>query len=196
MSIMHYLIVGLGNPGKEYAMNRHNVGFIAIDYIAAVYNCTNDWSKKYDAYITTFSINEEDKVTLVKPLSYMNLSGISVQKISSFFKIQPKDVWVIHDDIDLSLCKIKLKKGGGHGGHNGLKSIDSHITPNYHRLRIGIGRPEFGEISNFVLSNFTTEEFKQISHLLDNISKNTSLLLQNNNEKFLLALHLPTKTKG
>lgn len=155
------LIVGLGNIGKAYHFTRHNVGFMFIDYMAEQLNISS-FSNKFDA---TYAKTEIEGITyiLLKPSTYMNLSGISVLKTASFFKILPKDIWVVHDDIDLKFLQIKNKVAGGAGGHNGIISIDSHIGKEYNRLRIGIGRPEHkSEVSDYVLSKFTDSELLEL----------------------------------
>ena len=132
-----FLIVGLGNPGKEYENTRHNVGFMVADTIFKEYGFAN-FKDKFDGLIAEGKI-EGEKVYLLKPHTFMNLSGNSVIKAANFYKILPENIIVIHDDMDLPIGKIKAKIGGGSGGHNGIKSIDAAITPNYNRIRIGIG---------------------------------------------------------
>ncbi len=154
-----FLVVGLGNPGSEYANTRHNVGFMAADEIFRRYNFSS-FRSKFDGLIAEGNI-EGQKVYLLKPQTFMNLSGNSVIKAASFYKILPQNIVVIHDDMDLPIDKIKAKIGGGPGGHNGLKSIDSCITPNYNRIRIGVGHPVVHiqeNIINHVLSSFSKIE--------------------------------------
>ena len=154
-----FLVVGLGNPGSEYANTRHNVGFMAADEIFRRYNFS-PFRSKFDGLIAEGNI-EGQKVYLLKPQTFMNLSGNSVVKAASFYKILPQNIVVIHDDMDLPIDKIKAKIGGGSGGHNGLKSIDSCITPNYNRIRIGVGHPVVHiqeNIINHVLSSFSKIE--------------------------------------
>ncbi len=150
-----FLIVGLGNPGKEYENTRHNVGFMSIDALAEKYRF-GAFKDKFDGLLAQGKISKE-KVYLLKPHTFMNLSGNSVVKAATFYKILPQNIIVIHDDMDLPLGKIKTKIGGGAGGHNGLKSIDAAITPNYNRIRIGIGRPS-SEAVDFVLSRFSRSD--------------------------------------
>ena len=135
-----FLIVGLGNPGAEYAATRHNIGFMTADYLHEKYNFS-PFKSKFDGLIAEGKINNE-KVLLLKPQTFMNLSGNSVVKAANFYKILPQNVIVIHDDMDLPVGKLKAKIGGGAGGHNGLKSIDAAITPNYNRIRIGVCHPQ------------------------------------------------------
>ena len=149
-----FLIVGLGNPGAEYAGTRHNVGFMAADFLYQRFNFA-PFRDKFDGEIAEGKIGGE-KVYLLKPQTYMNLSGNSVVKAAHFYKILPENIIVIHDDLDLPVGKVKAKLGGGAGGHNGIKSIDAAITPNYNRIRIGVGHPQTGgeAVVNHVLSRF------------------------------------------
>jgi PTH1 family peptidyl-tRNA hydrolase len=133
------LIAGLGNPGPQYAKNRHNVGFMAADAIARRHSFSG-FSKKFRGEIAEGTLAGE-KVLIIKPMTFMNLSGDSVGEAMRFYKLSPSDIIVIHDELDLAPGKLKLKTGGGHGGHNGLKSIDAHCGKDYKRLRIGIGHP-------------------------------------------------------
>lgn len=163
-----FLVVGLGNPGSEYADTRHNVGFMAADEIHRRYNFSA-FRAKFDGLIAEGQISGE-KIYLLKPQTYMNLSGNSVQKAASFYKIDPQHIIVIHDDMDLPIDKIKAKTGGGSGGHNGLKSIDACITPQYHRIRLGIGHPQNkdGEnVINHVLSSFSKTDKEILKQNID-----------------------------
>lgn len=164
-----YLLVGLGNPGLKYKKNRHNVGHMAIDMISKKYNLRNTISKKFGE-ISKGKIFDKEVMTL-KPKEYMNLSGSSVTLFMNFYKINIKNVLVIHDDLDLPLGKIKIKVGGGNAGHNGLKSIDGVIGKNYKRIRIGIDRPKNNKsINKFVLENFDKNEEKEIKFSLNRIT--------------------------
>ena len=161
-----FLVVGLGNPGTEYAATRHNVGFMAADELHRRYNFL-PFRSKFDGLIAEGNI-EGEKVYLLKPQTFMNLSGNSVVKAANFYKILPQNIVVIHDDMDLPTDKIKAKLGGGAGGHNGLKSIDSCITPNYNRIRIGIGHPQNRDADSIV------------SHVLSGFSKSDKANLEAN----------------
>ncbi len=161
-----FLVVGLGNPGTEYAATRHNVGFMAADEIHRRYNFSA-FRGKFDGLVAEGNI-EGEKVCLLKPQTFMNLSGNSVVKAANFYKIPPQNIIVIHDDMDLPIDKIKAKIGGGAGGHNGLKSIDSCVTPNYNRIRIGIGHPQNRDADSIV------------SHVLSGFSKADKVSLENN----------------
>lgn len=164
------IIVGLGNVGKEYINTRHNVGFMLLDKMAdGVFQC----NKKFEADICNIRIGN-DEFILVKPNTYVNRSGISVLKIASFYKIKTTDIFVFYDDLDSSLGKIKYKFSGSNGGHNGIKSIDENIGKNYHRIKIGIGRPVHPshDISDYVLSRFSEQEMAVVNEKIDRISKN------------------------
>lgn len=174
-----FLVVGLGNPGAEYAATRHNVGFMAADEIHRRYNFSA-YRAKFDGLIAEGQI-EGEKVYLLKPQTYMNLSGNSVIKAANFYKILPQNIIVIHDDMDLPTDKIKAKLGGGSGGHNGLKSIDSCITPNYNRIRIGVGHPQNRDgdsIVNHVLSGFSKTDKENIENDIDIVAALIGVLIQ------------------
>ncbi len=160
------LIVGLGNPGKKYELNRHNVGFLAVDYLINKFNASKISSKfKGDLY-------KAGEYLFLKPNTFMNLSGESVVLVKDFYKIDNDDIIVIHDDIDLRIGALKFKKGGSSGGHNGLKSIDKCIGNDYWRIRIGVGRPERKEeVVHYVLSDFNKEEIECISKNFEYILK-------------------------
>lgn len=174
-----FLIVGLGNPGSEYDKTRHNVGFMAVDEIAQAYGFA-PFKAKFDGLIAEGKIAGE-KVYILKPHTYMNLSGNSVVKAANFYKILPQNVIVIHDDMDLPVGKIKAKLGGGAGGHNGLKSIDAAISPNYNRVRIGVGHPNQGgeAVVNHVLSRFSKADAEVIEQEIGLISDIIDVLLKN-----------------
>ncbi|HSF93493.1 MAG TPA: aminoacyl-tRNA hydrolase, partial [Thermohalobaculum sp.] len=131
------LFVGLGNPGAKYAGNRHNIGFMALDAIAREHGF-GPWRKKFQAEISEGMIGGT-KVTLLKPQTMMNRSGQSVGEAMRYLKLAPSDIWVFHDELDLPPGKIRVKTGGGHAGHNGLRSLHQHVGPEFHRVRIGIG---------------------------------------------------------
>ncbi|MDP4708669.1 MAG: aminoacyl-tRNA hydrolase [Rickettsiaceae bacterium] len=179
------LIVGLGNPGTNYKNTRHNVGFIAVDLISNRYNFTWISKPKFNADL---AIGECDlgKVVLCKPSTFMNLSGTSVQQISSFYKIPLDNIIVIHDDVDVPLGKVKYKIGGSAGGHNGLKSIDSHVGTAYHRVRIGIGRPENinHDIADYVLGVFNNNETELLLERVSVLVENLKLLVDKDLENF------------
>ncbi len=158
------LIVGLGNPGAQYANNRHNIGFNVLDEIQQTYKFP-EFSSKFQGMVTTGQIGSE-KVILLKPMTYMNLSGQSVGECMRFYKIPVENIYVIHDEIDLVVGKIKVKQGGSHAGHNGLKSLDQHIGPDYWRVRFGVGRPAASHmVSSYVLQDFNSNEKPQVEDL-------------------------------
>lgn len=187
------LLVGLGNPGGEYAGNRHNVGFMAIDRIAEI-NRFSAFKKKFGGLLAEGSI-EGAKVFLLKPLTYMNLSGEAVASAASFYKIPPERIIVFHDELDLPLAKIRVKQGGGHGGHNGLKNIDSHLGKDYWRVRIGIGHPGDKEmVTNHVLSDFSKGEQKAVDTQLAALSEHIALLLAGDEARFMNKITLAANT--
>jgi PTH1 family peptidyl-tRNA hydrolase len=173
-----YLVVGLGNPGEEYSKTRHNIGFIAADEIHSRHNFS-PFKQKFDGLIAEGTIGRE-KTLLLKPQTYMNLSGNSVQKTAKYYKIPPQNIIVIHDDKDLSLGKLKAKCGGSAGGHNGLKNIDSQIGQDYNRIRIGVGSPkEYNtDTINFVLSKFSKTEIDILQKHLDFIAESIDELIK------------------
>lgn len=160
------MIVGLGNPENKYAHNRHNVGFMLVDEMAKKHRFPED-KEKFFSRISKASINGED-VLLVKPQTYMNKSGQAVRAVADFYKLQPADILVIHDELDLPFGDVRSKIGGGHAGHNGLKSIDAHLgSKDYARLRLGIGHPgDKDQVSAYVLSDFSKEEAAKLAQLL------------------------------
>ena len=174
-----FLVVGLGNPGTEYENTRHNVGFMAVDEIVGRYKFS-PFKSKFDGLIAEGQIGSE-KVFVLKPQTFMNLSGNSVVKAALFYKILPENVIVIHDDIDLALGQLKAKMGGGAGGHNGLKSIDSNITPSYNRIRIGVGRPQNKgpEVVDYVLGHFSKQDKEILEKAFDVVSEAVEVLIRN-----------------
>ena len=173
-----FLIVGLGNPGTEYQGTRHNAGFMAADALAEAYHFSS-FKAKFDGLIAEGSIDGE-KCLLLKPQTFMNLSGNSVIKAASFYKILPEQIIVIHDDMDLQPGQMKAKLGGGAGGHNGLKSIDSHIGANYNRIRLGVGHPQSGgdAVVNHVLSRFSKADAELLAQNIALVVKDIPVLLK------------------
>ena len=180
-----FLIVGLGNPGTKYSNTRHNIGFIAADILSDRYNFIWSAKSKFNVDIASGDL-ENDKLILCKPNTFMNLSGTSVAPLASFYKLKPENIIVIHDDVDVPLGRVKYKIGGGAGGHNGLKSIDSNIGTNYHRIRIGIGRPDDPryDISDFVLGKFSKEEEEVTMIAIHKILDILPLLYEDKIEEF------------
>jgi len=167
------LIVGLGNPGSEYKNTRHNIGFMVIDELIRRDNAQKLSSSSFDGELFKFKNH-----FLLKPLTFMNLSGNSIAKVKNFYKID--EVVVIHDDLDLPFGTLRFKHGGGHGGHNGLKSTDEKISKEYARVRMGIGKPEHrGEVTSYVLGSFNTEEEKHLSDWIKTTCEAIEFLLKN-----------------
>ncbi|MDR0296782.1 MAG: aminoacyl-tRNA hydrolase [Rickettsia sp.] len=178
------LVVGLGNTGKEYQNTRHNVGFLAVDYLSEYYKISWNTKSKFHAELAQ-GVIDGHKLLLAKPLTYMNLSGRAVQAICSYYNIKTPNIFVIHDDIDLPIGRIKYKLAGSSGGHNGLKSLDQHVGNDYHRIRIGVGRPAtYDDVSDYVLSAFSKEEYKIIISSIEVIINNFHLLLSGKVEEF------------
>lgn len=178
------LIVGLGNPGSEHEKNRHNIGFMCLDEIADFYNFP-EFKSKHQGLISQ-SIIDGIKIILLKPTTYMNLSGQSVQAVCKFYKINIEDIIVIYDDIDINPGQIKAKKSGGHGGHNGLRDINSHMGPDYWRIRIGVGHPgDKNRVSGFVLSNFGKTEWSLVEPNIYEVARNLPYMLNNESGRFL-----------
>ena len=170
------LIVGLGNPGAEYAETRHNIGFMAVDAIARAFNATG-FAKKFQGELAEVRIGAE-KVLLLKPMTYMNLSGQSVGEAARFYKIPVEDIIVFHDELDLASGKLRVKTGGGHAGHNGLKSLAAHVGEETVRVRMGIGHPGAKHlVSNYVLGKFAKADEAWITQELDAIAKAAPLLV-------------------
>lgn len=176
-----FLIVGLGNPGSKYSLNRHNMGFITLDNFQKNNSETFTlFNSKFSGLLSLGEINNE-KIILLKPQTFMNLSGQSVQLVKNFFKLENSQIIVIHDDLDLDFGRIVVKCGGGDAGHNGLKDISSKIGKDYHRIRIGIGRPKTKQdVSDYVLSNFSSEEQKDLPEILSFTNDEILKLIENN----------------
>jgi len=179
-----FLIIGLGNPGKDYAKNRHNIGFMTADEIAGRYKFSA-WSKKFRGQITEGKIGDE-KVYLLKPQTYMNLSGESAAECARFYKIPPGNIIAIYDELDLPLGKLRVKCGGGNGGHNGLKSLDQYLGEDYWRVRIGIGHPgDKDKVSDYVLSDFSKQEKPLAERMVEEVAKYAALLVTHDEAGFM-----------
>jgi len=171
------LLVGLGNPEEKYRNNRHNIGFMAIDAIARRHSFP-PFRQKFAGLISEGNIAGE-KVLLLKPQTWMNNSGDSVQAVASFYKFEPEAITVIYDEIDLASGKVRIKRGGGNGGHNGLRSIDPQIGTNYRRVRLGVGHPGHKDlVMPHVLGDFSKAEMVWFAPLLDAIAENADLLVK------------------
>ncbi|MBP5343586.1 MAG: aminoacyl-tRNA hydrolase [Alphaproteobacteria bacterium] len=177
------LLVGLGNPGTEYAATRHNMGFMAVDAIVHRFSFS-DWKKSCKGLIAKGEIAGE-KIVILKPETYMNLSGESVLAALSFYKLTPKDVVVFHDDLALPVGKVKVKTSGSAGGHNGVKNIDTHIGPDYMRVRIGVDQNHAIDTVDYVLGKPSPDEQKVLAETIQKIANNMELLIQGDDQTFM-----------
>lgn len=185
------LFVGLGNPGAKYAGNRHNIGFMALDRIAADHGF-GPWKKAHQGLAAEGRLGLE-KVVLLKPETFMNLSGQSVQSAVAFYKLALNEVTVFHDDLDLAPGKARVKSGGGHAGHNGLRSIHQHLGEAYNRVRLGIGHPGHKDaVAGYVLHDFAKADQDWLDDLLRGISEGAVALAAGDGAKFLNAVALRT----
>ncbi|HEY4345751.1 MAG TPA: aminoacyl-tRNA hydrolase [Parvibaculum sp.] len=183
------LLVGLGNPGPQYAFNRHNIGFMAVDAIVHRHSFSSE-RQRFQGLTNDGTLGGE-KVIALKPMTYMNESGRSVGEAMRFFKLEPQDVVVIHDELDLPAGKLRIKTGGGAGGHNGIRSIISHIGENFRRVRIGIGHPGARDkVLSAVLGDFSKTEMKWVEPLLDTIVAEAPLLGEGRFNSFANRVHL------
>ncbi|WP_269580610.1 aminoacyl-tRNA hydrolase [Roseibium sp. Sym1] len=184
------LIVGLGNPGARYAGNRHNIGFMAVDEIHRCHPGFQPWRARFQGQVSEGRLGSE-KVLLLKPGTYMNESGRAVGEAMRFFKLEPEDIVVLYDELDLPPAKFRMKKGGGHGGHNGLRSISAHIGADYRRLRLGIGHPGDKKlVSNYVLGDFAKVDRDWLEPLLTEIADQAGLLAEGKDSQFANKLTL------
>ncbi|MGB1236111.1 MAG: aminoacyl-tRNA hydrolase [Planktomarina sp.] len=185
------LIVGLGNPGAKYAQNRHNIGFMAVDRMVDDHN-GSAWSKKFQGQLATVQFGST-KATLLKPDTFMNRSGQSVAAAVQFFKLGVEDVVVLHDELDLAPGKCKVKHGGGHAGHNGLRDIHAHLGPDYTRVRLGIGHPGHKDkVPGYVLRDFAKAEQDWLDTLMRGISNGAKDLAKGDWGRFMNAVSLQT----
>jgi PTH1 family peptidyl-tRNA hydrolase len=171
------LLVGLGNPGPRYETTRHNVGFMAVDRIADRFRIGLTQQKFHGRYGS--GIVCDASLVLLEPETFMNVSGKSVAAAAQFYRLEPDAIIVAHDDIDLDLGKVKVKRGGGHGGHNGLRDIAAKLgTKDFVRIRIGVGRPEHGDVTNWVLSRFRDDEMSMVEDALDTAADAVEVLVK------------------
>ena len=183
------LFVGLGNPGAKYAGNRHNIGFMALDQIAADHGFA-PWKSRFNGQITEGRFGS-DRAILLKPETFMNLSGQSVGEAMRYYKLEPQDVIVFHDELDLAPGKLRVKQGGGHAGHNGLRSIHQHIGAEYGRVRLGIGHPGHKDkVASYVLNDFAKAEQGWLDDMMRGISDGAPALARGDNSKFQNAVAL------
>lgn len=186
---MPWIIVGLGNPGPQYSGHRHNVGFMVADRLAA--SVGGGFREKFHAHFARGTLAGKD-VLVLKPMTWMNLSGTSVGEAATFFKTPPSEVIVIHDELDLPAGEVKVKIGGGHAGHNGLRSIFEHFGKDFVRVRCGIGRPKFGDVTPHVLGDFRGDDLITLPDMLDRAEKAVRLVL----DKGALAAQNETHAKA
>ena len=177
------LLVGLGNPNPNNTNNRHNIGFLVIDAINAKFKLSKQ-KPKFKGLLTTGKI-EEQKVFAIKPLTFMNSSGVCIKELIEYFKIEVQDVFVFHDDMDVDIGKVKVKFGGSNAGHNGIDSIDKNIGKKYSRIRIGIGRPKINSTgAEHVLDNFSSDEKQNVEAITKNIIESISTLIKKDLDLF------------
>jgi len=178
------LWVGLGNPGPQYALHRHNVGFMALDVIAELHGFS-PWTKKFQGWSAEGRFGPE-KILLLKPGTFMNESGRAIRAALDFYKLAPEDVTVFHDELDLAPMKVKVKQGGGTAGHNGLRSTDKHIGPDFRRIRIGIGHPGHKDrVHGYVLGNYHKSETDALADMLGAIGAEAHWLAEGDDVRFM-----------
>lgn len=179
-----FLVVGLGNPGPAYVGNRHNIGFMAVDEIVRRHGFS-PWRSKFQGEIADGVIDGR-KVHVIKPMTYMNDSGRSVLAAATFYKIPPKDIVVFHDEIDLAPGKLRVKRGGGHAGHNGLRSIHAGIGADYARVRMGVGHPgDKAEVKNYVLKDFSKADHEWLDPMVDGCAEFLRDILDGDDSSFM-----------
>ncbi len=189
-----FLFAGLGNPGTEYASHRHNIGFMAADVIHRRHNFS-PWRKKFHGALADGVLGGE-KVLLLKPQTFMNESGRSVGEAVRFHDIAPNHVYVFYDELDLEPGKVRVKLGGGAAGHNGIRSITQHITPEFKRVRLGIGHPgDKRMVQPHVLGNFARDDKEWLVTLLDAVADNAEMLVTGHEAKFQSHVHLAVNGK-
>ncbi|MBB4197321.1 aminoacyl-tRNA hydrolase [Rhodoblastus sphagnicola] len=189
------LLVGLGNPGREYAGNRHNIGFMAVDALARASDA-GPFRKKFQGDMAEARFGSE-RAILLKPQTYMNESGRSVAEAARFHKIELADIFVFHDELDLAPGKVRVKIGGGDAGHNGLRSITAHMGSNYRRIRLGIGHPgDKARVHSYVLGDFAKAEQGWVEALCDALARNADLLVKGDDSHFQSKVHLAMETAG
>ncbi|MBY0611795.1 MAG: aminoacyl-tRNA hydrolase [Beijerinckiaceae bacterium] len=189
------LFVGLGNPGAKYAHNRHNIGFMALDVMAQIHRAP-PWRSRFQGEASEATIGGA-RTLLLKPLTYMNDSGRAVQAACQFYKIEPADVVVFHDELDLPPARLRVKLGGGNAGHNGLRSISAEIGNDYVRVRMGIGHPgNKALVHQYVLSDFAKAEHPWVEDLCRACAQDAELLAKGQGSSFANRVHLAMETAG
>ncbi|MCB1384654.1 MAG: aminoacyl-tRNA hydrolase [Nitratireductor sp.] len=188
-----HILAGLGNPGTKYQDNRHNVGFMAADAIFRRHSFS-PWRRKFRAEIAEGMLGGE-KILLIKPQTYMNLSGEAVGEAMRFYKLTPADITVLYDELDLAPGRIRIKRGGGAGGHNGIRSLDAHCGKDYRRVRIGIGHPgDKARVQAHVLGDFAKADGVWLTPMLDAIAEHADLLISGDDSTFMNRVALATGT--
>jgi peptidyl-tRNA hydrolase, PTH1 family len=178
------LWVGLGNPGPTYAMHRHNIGFMAIDALAEIHDLPLP-AKKFQGWVQELRLGSE-KIILLKPATFMNESGRSIRAAMDFYKLTPEDVTVFYDELDLAPFKVKVKRGGGAAGHNGIRSTIDHIGPDFRRVRLGIGHPGHKDkVTGHVLGNFAKSEIDPLADLLGALAAEADWLAKGDDVRFM-----------
>lgn len=192
-----WLVVGLGNPGPKYAGNRHNIGFMVIDEIATKAGVVGGFRDKFGGLVAGGELAGQ-RISLLKPMEYMNLSGAAVQKACTFYQVEAKQVVVVHDEIDLALGTLRVKVGGGHGGHNGLRDAIAVLGDSFWRLRLGIGHPGHrDQVSDYVLTRAPAEEDRLLHEQVAVAADIVPLLLEQGAQKAMLRLHAkPAAARG
>jgi PTH1 family peptidyl-tRNA hydrolase len=189
------LLVGLGNPGNQYAGNRHNIGFMAVDAAARAHRAS-PFRARFQGLVADCTV-EGEKVVLLKPTTFMNESGLSVGAAARFFKVGPEDIAVLHDELDLPPGKLRVKTGGGNAGHNGLRSITAHLGNEYRRLRLGIGHPgDKALVHGFVLNDFGRGERAWVETLCDAVADGVGLLAKRQDTTLQNRVHLRMEAAG
>jgi peptidyl-tRNA hydrolase, PTH1 family len=189
------LFVGLGNPGAKYAYNRHNIGFMTVGEIARRHGFA-PWRRRFQGETAEGTL-DQDRVILLRPLTFMNESGRAVQEAAGFFKLAAAEITVFQDELELPPAKVRVKVGGGIAGHNGLRSISSHIGNDYRRVRLGIGRPGVKElVHGYVLSDFAKDERGWVEALCEAVADNAGLLATDRDSTFQNKVHLAMQARG
>jgi len=192
---MTKLFVGLGNPGPAYAGHRHNVGFMAVDRLAGVYGF-DLWRARFQGLTADGRIGGE-KLLLLKPQTFMNESGQAVRRALDFFKLEPADLTVFYDELDLAPGRVKVKTGGGAAGHNGIRSIAAHIGPEFHRVRLGIGHPGHKDrVTGYVLGDFAKTDRTWVADMLDAVAAETAWLVAGDAPRFMSEVARRTGDEG
>ena len=183
------LIAGLGNPGSQYDQTRHNAGFWFVDELAKQYNGKFATEKRFSGEVAKIQIGT-NTVWLLKPMTFMNRSGLAVQQLASFYQIPVEEILIAHDELDIAPGEIRLKQAGGHGGHNGLRDIHAHLTANYWRLRIGVGHPgDRNKVVDYVLSRPSAIDGVEIQYAIELGCKQIEWIVQGETQKAMQALH-------